>query len=84
MIIQIRLEDINPECNIQNQVNTNASRDQKNQAPDMTTGNENMPAPIIVPPIIIAPPISDGVFVETAFATDNVAIRLFLTWLYIK
>ena len=60
---------------MQNQVKMSASSDQKNQAPDITTGKENMPAPIMVPPIIIAPPISDGVLVETAFETDSVAIR---------
>ena len=45
---------------MQNQVKTNAASDQKNHAPDMTTGSENMPAPIIVPPIITTPPNKDG------------------------
>ncbi|EPF13954.1 hypothetical protein HMPREF0201_04148 [Cedecea davisae DSM 4568] len=45
---------------MQNQVKTSAASDQKNQAPDITTGNENIPAPMIVPPIIITPPISEG------------------------
>ncbi|MDR6276115.1 hypothetical protein QE371_004797 [Klebsiella variicola] len=45
---------------MQNQVKTSAASDQKNHAPDITTGSENMPAPIIVPPIITTPPNRDG------------------------
>ena len=45
---------------MQNQVKTSAASDQKNHAPDITTGSENMPAPIIVPPMITTPPNRDG------------------------
>ena len=45
---------------MQNQVKISAAIDQKNHAPDMTTGRENIPAPIMVPPIITTPPSSDG------------------------
>ena len=45
---------------MQNHVKTSAASDQKNHAPDITTGRENIPAPIIVPPIITTPPNKDG------------------------
>ncbi|WP_235201153.1 hypothetical protein, partial [Photorhabdus aegyptia] len=65
---------------MQNQVKIKAAIDQKNHAPDMTTGKENMPAPIIVPPMIMAPPNKDG----DDFSIDEVTICVTLAWLYTR
>ena len=58
---------------MQNQLTTSISTDQLYQAPAITTGSVNMPAPATVPQMIIAPQALDGseAFLKWAICTPQ-------------